>query len=70
MSETKPRTRPNPHAFNNILKALIDQHFSGELEPAARAIGVSSTTLRGWVKGTKIPGFKRQTDALRKLRSL
>lgn len=68
MSDKK--RRPNPHAFNTQVKILVDQHFAGDIEPAARALGVSANSLRSWVRGTRIPGFQRQTQTLRKLRSL
>lgn len=65
------RTKPdNPLAFNAQLKGLIDKHLGGDKERAARALGVSTTTIHHWVKGTHIPGFEKQTMALRKLRSL
>jgi hypothetical protein len=68
MTRTKPAD--NWPGFNTQLKTLINQHFKGDIEPAARSLGVSPTTLKGWVKGTRIPGYERQTQALRKLRSL
>jgi hypothetical protein len=62
--------KPDSLAFNHQLKALIDKHFRGDNETAARTLGVTVSCVQRWVKGTSIPGFERQVTTLRKLRSL
>jgi hypothetical protein len=61
---------PEPKPFHIQLRALIRKHLHGDLELAAETLDVSMFTLKGWLNGTKIPGFENQAGSLRKLRSL